>query len=90
MVIDLDFNNIIAFVACIFFIFIVSKIFIVPIKIILKLILNSILGGVTIFLINAIGSLFGFHIGINIITSIFVGLLGMPGAIAIILIKLLF
>ena len=37
MVIDLDFNSIIAFVACIFFIFIVSKIFIVPIKIILKL-----------------------------------------------------
>ncbi len=46
----------------------------------LKLILNSILGGVCIFIINAIGANFNFHIGINIFTSIFVGLLGLPGA----------
>ena len=84
----MDFNNIITYTACIFFLFIFGRIFIVPIKTILKLVINSILGGLTIFIINFIGSFFNFHIGLNLITSIFVGVLGIPGAIAIIIIKL--
>ena len=85
----LEFNNIIAFVACLFFLFIIGKIFIVPLKTIFKFILNSIIGGLIIYLINFIGGYFGFHIGLNIITSVFVGLLGIPGAVVVILIKLL-
>ena len=85
----MDFNNIIAYIACIFFLFIFGKVFIVPIKTIIKLVINSVLGGVVIFLINFIGAYFNFHIGLNIITSIFVGLLGIPGAIVIVIIKLL-
>lgn len=82
-------NNIIAFVACLFFLFIIGKIFIVPLKTILKLIVNSIIGGVIIFIINLIGGFFNFHIGLNLITSIFVGILGIPGAVVVVLIKLL-
>lgn len=85
----LEFNNIIAFVACLFFLFIIGKIFIVPLKTIFKFILNSFIGGLIIYLINFIGGYFGFHIGLNIITSVFVGLLGIPGVIVVILIKLL-
>ena len=82
-------NNIITYLACICFIFIFGRIFIVPIKKILKLILNSVLGGLTIFIINLIGAKFGFHIGLNIFTSILVGLLGLPGAVCLIIVKLL-
>ena len=85
----MDANSIIAYIACIFFLFIFGKIFIVPIKTIFKLIINSILGGLTIFIINLIGSIWGFHIGLNLITSIFVGVLGIPGAIVNIIIKLI-
>lgn len=84
----MDFNNIIAYLACIFFLFIFGKIFIIPIKIIMKLIINSLLGGFTIFIINLIGMFFNFHIGLNFITSIFVGLLGVPGVIILIVLKL--
>lgn len=84
----MDFNNIIAYIACIFFLFIFGKVFIVPIKTILKLVINSVLGGVVIFLINFIGTYFNFHIGLNLVTSIFVGILGIPGAIVIVIIKL--
>ena len=85
----LEYNSVIAFVACLFFLFIVGKIFIVPLKTILKFILNSILGGIIIFIINLIGGFFNFHIGLNIITSVIVGILGIPGAILVIFIKLL-
>ena len=64
--------NIITYLACICFIFIFGRIFIVPLRKILKLVLNSILGGIVISIINLVGANFGFHIGINFFTSILV------------------
>lgn len=81
--------NIITYLACICFIFIFGKIFIVPLKKILKIIFNSILGGIAIFLINIFGTTIGFHIGLNMFTSIIIGILGLPGAICLIIVKLL-
>lgn len=52
--------------------FVIGRIFIVPIKWILKLVCNSILGGVLIWIINLIGGAWGFHIGLNIYTSVLV------------------
>lgn len=82
-------ENTIIFLACICFLFIIGKIFIVPIKWISKLIFNSILGAIIIFAINLIGGIWGFHIGLNFLTAIMVGLLGIPGAICLIVITLL-
>ena len=82
-------NNLITYLACICFIFLFGKLFIVPLKKILKLILNSILGGISIYIINLVGAHFGFHIGLNFFTSVIIGLLGLPGAICLIIVKLL-
>ncbi len=81
--------NILAYLTCICLIFIFGRIFIVPIKKILKLIINSVLGGIVIFLINIIGANFGFHIGLNLVTSILIGILGIPGVVCLIIVKLL-
>ena len=67
----MDTNTIITYLACIIFLFIFGRIFILPIKTILKLIGNSILGGILILGINWVGQLLNFHIGINLVTSIF-------------------
>jgi inhibitor of the pro-sigma K processing machinery len=82
-------ENTIIFLACICFLFIIGKIFIVPIKWISKLIFNSIIGALIIIAINLIGGIWGFHIGLNFFTSIMVGILGIPGAICLIVITLL-
>ena len=81
--------NIITYLACICFIFRFGRIFIVPVKKILKIILNSIFGGITIYIINFIGANFGFHIGLNFFTSILLGMLGLPGAVCLIIVKIL-
>ena len=86
---NLDETTALAYLSGIIIVFLLGRLFIVPIKKILKLILNSILGGILIFIINFIGSIWNFHIGLNIITAIFVGLLGIPGSIVLILLKLL-
>lgn len=80
-------NTLIIYIACICFLFLFGRIFILPIKSVLKLVLNSILGGLIIYLINIIGGLFAFHIGLNYITAILVGILGVPGAILLIILK---
>ncbi len=82
-------TNVITYLACICFLFLFGRIFIVPVKKILKLVLNSIIGGIVIFIINLVGASFGFHIGLNFFTSIVIGFLGLPGAVILIIIKLL-
>ena len=44
--------NILTYLACICFLFLFGRIFIVPIKKVLKLVVNSILGGAIIYIIN--------------------------------------
>ncbi len=84
----MDGNTIIIYVACIIFLFIIGRIFILPLKSIAKLVGNSILGGVLIFIANAIGGLFNFHIGLNVGTAIITGILGVPGVILLVLLKI--
>ena len=82
-------NAIITFLICIIAILILGKIFFFPLKKILKLIINSVLGGLLIFIINLIGENFNFHIGLNVFTASFVGILGLPGAGLLIILKLI-
>ena len=65
-------NTIIIFLACILSILVFGKMFILPIKLIIKLMINSLLGGLIITVINWIGAAFNLHIGLNLFTSIFV------------------
>lgn len=85
----MDINSVGTFIICIILLFIIGKAFIWPLKKILKLVFNSILGGLLIYIINIIGMNFGFHIGLNLLTSILVGILGIPGAILLVLLKLI-
>ena len=84
----LDNNTLLVYIACICFLFLFGRIFILPIKSILKLAFNSILGGLGIYLINLVGGLFSFSIGINYITAIVVGILGVPGAVLLVILKI--
>ena len=84
----MDIKTISIYIACLIGILIIGKIFIVPIKWILKLLINSILGALVLYLINILGTIWGLHIGINAITAIIVGLLGIPGVILLILFEI--
>lgn len=77
----MDIKMLLVYFACVIAIFIIGKLLFVPLKMIFKLILNSILGGILIWIINLAGITWGLHIGINIITMLTVGLLGVPGAV---------
>lgn len=84
----MDFSNALVIFGCIVVLWIIGKIFSVPLKALFKLIINSVLGGLLIFIINLIGAVWNFHIGLNIVTAILVGILGIPGAILLVILKL--
>ena len=69
------------YVGVIVLIFIVGKIFLWPLKMVLKLVASSLIGGLAILLINAVGVEFGLFIPLNIISAVVVGTLGIPGAV---------
>lgn len=79
---------IVIYIGCIIALFIIGKIFFLPLKVIAKLIGNSIIGAIFLYLINLIGGMFSFHIGVNIGTAFTVGILGIPGAILLVILKL--
>ena len=81
-------NTIIIFLGCIIGIMLFGKMLILPIKLVIKLILNSAIGGLIIIITNWVGAIFNLHIGLNIFTAIFVGILGVPGAILLLIFKL--
>ena len=66
-------------------IFLIGKIFLWPLKMILKLVLNSLAGGLVILLINAVGVAFGLMIPLNFLNAVIVGILGLPGVVLLLI-----
>ena len=76
-----------AYVFGIIMLFLVAKLLLIPIKIVWKLAVNAVIGGITLLLINFIGGFFGLYIPINIITALTTGILGVPGVVMILILQ---
>lgn len=58
-----------------------------PARLLVKLLLNAVLGGVILFLLNWVTAGFSFHIPLNIVSAAVTGFLGVPGVVLLILTK---
>jgi inhibitor of the pro-sigma K processing machinery len=90
VIIVIDYGVILAYGLGLILLFILGRIFIVPLKVVLKLVVNALLGAISIFLVNWVGGFFGFHIALNIYTAFIVGTLGIPGFVLLVILKLIF
>ncbi|MFZ5943171.1 MAG: pro-sigmaK processing inhibitor BofA family protein [Bacillota bacterium] len=70
--------------------YIVIRVMIVPIQWIVKILVNSVLALVGLLVLNLIGNYVGFHLPVNLITVLGVGVLGVPGLILVIIMNFLF
>jgi inhibitor of the pro-sigma K processing machinery len=84
-----DVGIILAYSAGIMLIFMVSWIFVKPLKFLGRLILNSLLGALFLMIFNYFGKYTGAYIGVNEVTALMLGILGIPGFIALLVVKLL-
>ena len=80
-----DVNVIIAYAFGIILIYLIGRMFLMPVKLVFKLIYNGIIGGLILWVVNMIGGHFGFVVPLNPITAVVVGFLGLPGVVLLIL-----
>ena len=85
----LDLSVFLTYAGAIILLFIFGKLFLWPLKIILKLAVNSLIGGAAIPLINIIVAEIGIIIPLNMLNALIVGVLGLPGAILLIVLTIL-
>lgn len=68
-------------------IFILCRIFAKPLRWLLKLMLNGIIGGLILAAVNFVGGFAGVSIIINPFSALLAGLLGVPGVILVVLLQ---
>lgn len=54
-----------------------------PIEVTVRVLANSIVGGLGLWVVNQAGGPFHFHIGLNPISAVAVGILGAPGLVSL-------
>ncbi len=58
-----------------------------PFRMAMALIYNGVVGGFLLWVVNLGGGFFGFHVGLNPITAVTAGLLGIPGVAGLVLLR---
>ena len=82
-------NVIMAALFLLVILYIVAQVFLKPVKLLWKLILNSAIRLVLLLVVNFGGTYFDFSLPINPITVLVAGFLGLPGIILLICFQLL-
>ncbi|HHW01841.1 MAG TPA: pro-sigmaK processing inhibitor BofA [Thermoanaerobacterales bacterium] len=83
----IDYAAVIAYAFGLILLYMIGRVLIVPLRIVLKLVYNAIIGGVVLVILNFLGGYVGLYIAINPITALLVGFLGVPGIILLLVIK---
>lgn len=78
-----------ALAAVILSIVILVRILAAPIKLVFKLLLNALCGFLLLVVVNIISGFFDFSIEINLINTLIAGCFGIPGALLLVLLKIL-
>ncbi|MGI5881054.1 MAG: pro-sigmaK processing inhibitor BofA family protein [Syntrophomonadaceae bacterium] len=82
-------NIILAGILVLIILYAVAKVFMQPIKLLWKLVINSAVGIILLLIVNYVGAYFDFSLPINIITVLVAGFLGLPGILLLICFQLL-
>ncbi len=87
MGIGIELGVIFAYALGLILLYIIGYILLFPIKLIIKLVYNGIIGGIILLIASFLGNLIGFTVIINPLTALITGFLGIPGAVMIILLQ---
>lgn len=85
--INFNLNYIIAFTFGILVLFILVRLLYLPMRMIMRFLGNTVMGGILLALFNLAGAYWGLQIGLNVITAIIIGFLGVPGIILLLILQ---
>ena len=70
---------VLAYIAGLALLYALGYLLLVPLKWVGRLLVNGLLGGVLLVIVNLLGSLIQIRVGINLVTALVAGFLGVPG-----------
>ena len=79
---------IMAFAGAIVALYLICKLFTLPIRLFFKLVYNGVIGGVLLWIVNYVGAYVHFSVPLNPLTAVIAGFFGLPGVVVIILYQL--
>lgn len=77
-------------ILCVFFLVAVVRLFAAPLRLALRVLLNTALGFLALFLLGLTEPVTGFSLGLNFFNAVTVGVLGVPGLVLLVLLQMLF
>jgi len=83
----MDYAAILAYAFGLLLLYVVGRALIMPLKILIKLVYNALVGGAALLLLNFVGGYFGLHIALNPVTALVVGFLGVPGVVLLLVLR---
>ncbi len=83
----MDYTLVLAFLFGLLLLYVVVRLFYLPLRWVLVAVYNGILGGIVLWLVNLVGGLVGLGIAINPVTALIAGFLGVPGVIVLAIIQ---
>ncbi|MDF2840829.1 MAG: bofA [Clostridia bacterium] len=85
---QIDLLSILAIFLAIGAVYILGMLLVLPIKMIVRLIINGVIGALALIVFNLFGSYIGVTIGVNPVTALIAGFLGIPGVLLMIFVKM--
>lgn len=82
-------GNVFAYLLGLILLYIIGMLLVIPIRVMIKLIVNGIIGGVVLFLFNLVGGIFGLSLAVNPLNAIVVGILGVPGVVLLLILQVI-
>ncbi len=86
----ISFGTVVGYLLGILIVFVGAKIFFVPLKKASKIFVNSLLGAVVLVIINLLGPFLNIYIGVNPVSALVLGLLGVPGLCLLMILQIFF
>lgn len=79
-----------AYAIGILLIFVLARFLVVPLRMVLRLAYNGLMGGAALWLINLAGGSFGFALPVTVWSALLVGFFGLAGVAALVVYQLFF
>ncbi len=89
MGLGIDFQVVLFFALGLILLYFSGWLLLAPLKFIMKLLTNGLLGGLMLVIINLVGGIFSVTIAINPLSAVIAGYFGLPGVILLLLLKLI-
>lgn len=80
-------QKVIAAILAGFFLIALLRVFSAPLRLVLKLLANTLLGFLALWIVTLTSAFTGISLGLNVLNALVIGILGLPGFVLLLLVQ---